>query len=152
MDEELKALLAELRTKTESGLKADSVEIKTITDQIEKIEEKGQASFLSLQAIEAKNQALTESLANLEDLFARKSNEMHSDPRQAPEFKAMQNYLQKGDAGINAEEVKTLRVDTASEGGVLIGEDMETTIIKNCPLRGKVSLKRARNQTLLTAC
>jgi HK97 family phage major capsid protein len=128
MSDEIKCLVNELQAEHQKGVEANELKIKSINEKLDLLESGLQEKFLSAE--QAKG--LEDQLANLEDVVARASNVKKSDSsKDAPEYKSLKTFMQKGDRTFGEMEAKTLRVDTAAEGGVLVPEDMERSIVKN---------------------
>lgn len=128
MSEEIKSLVHELQNEHQKGVEANEQKMQDINSKLTSLEEGLQEKFLSAE--QAKG--FEEQIANLEDVVARASGAKKGDAyKEMPEYKALSMFMQKGERSFGEMEAKALRVDTAQDGGVLVPEDMERSIIKN---------------------
>ncbi len=120
----------------------DHAKIERLNGVFDKYEEKNQALVAAQQQIlshetsikklreefEAKGMEavkLREQLDQIEIAFAKQTTKADVNWRDRPETKSYENYIRTGEI-----DIKTLRTDTATEGGVLVTDEMENMIVK----------------------
>jgi HK97 family phage major capsid protein len=137
-----------LRADAEKGMLAPEVKerLNTVLDQHEDSNQKIVAAQESAKAASdelvivkeeleskgAKITEITETLETLERELARKGSQAPMDPaayRETPEFKALQDFVAKGD-NASVESKALLRTDSAVDGGVLVTTEMDSQITK----------------------
>lgn len=83
-----------------------------------------------LEQKDLKNAEFKERLEQFEAELSRKATRTEQDYREAPEYKALNEWTRKGSGEIGAEQKALLRTDAAVSGGFLVTTEMDNVIIK----------------------
>lgn len=139
-----------------AALRKEVAEIAPDQEKLEKInglldlqETKNQELITEQKAAVTRDDEFKERLHELELELARvgtvKQNVNYKD---APEYKAIRTFVQKGESGLReltVEEVKTLRTDSNTSGGYLLSTEMDNVITKKITeISGIRSVARVR--------
>jgi HK97 family phage major capsid protein len=94
---------------------------------------------------------IREQVDHLEMIIAKQSTGSPNF-REAPEYKSFETYIRHGVGGPNGVELKALRTDSATEGGVLVTTEMEGQILKKIteidPIRSISRVRPMASKTL----
>ena len=136
---ELKNLTDEVRSlneKVDGDLKKlDAIDLKkfeNIQAEMDKIEDVNQKLSLQVQEEKAKREELEEKFTELEKNASAPQNVgPASETELKAQVQAMETLIVKGEHALTEMELKYLRTDSNVEGGYLVGEEYERTIIKD---------------------
>ena len=142
----LDAVLDEYEVKNQELVKANQ-QILAHEESIKafknELEEKGVEAGKVREQVDSLEIALAKSAGKLEG----------SDYRESAEYKAFNSYILEGEERMNAEHKAELRTDTATDGGVLVVPEMETSILKQIteidPIRSIARVRPTSSKSLV---
>ncbi len=108
----------------------DKDRVKEINDFLDIQEAKNQEFVKSQSEAKGREEDLNEKFRELELELARSTPAQEKRLQDLPEFKAMQHYIQKGEAHLTQEEKVLLRTDSDTEGGYLAPVELDNAITK----------------------
>jgi len=143
--EEIHSAVNELRTEVEKK-SVDQEKIDKINTFLDEQEDLNQKSLIARNDLESKNSDFLERIESMEVELARKvATGEEKSYRDAPEYKALQELLTKGEIRIETEQKALLRTDNDTAGGYLVTGEMDNVITKQITeISGIRSIARVR--------
>lgn len=138
------------KDKVDALVPEDKEKLEKLTKFIDEQDEKAQEMVIEKEALLKEAKEMEERVINLEGQIIKNSSGNNKDDnyKEKPEFKAFNKFVQTWDKSLlTPDELKYLRTDVGSEGGVLVQDELADDILKQIEQISDVRrLSRVRNR------